>query len=91
MEILSVNFAIFVVQLAFCIVPIALGIRLFTLSSEIKRETRQKLSSKLLGDPALIEKRFFNFVLYCIACIFTLIELIIALLLFLSSSVYIIV
>ena len=36
MEILSINFAIFVVQLAFCIVPIALGIRLFTLSSEIK-------------------------------------------------------
>ena len=61
MEILSINFAIFVVQLAFCIVPIALGIRLFTLSSEIKDETRQKLSKKLLGEPTLIEPGFYNF------------------------------
>lgn len=67
MEILSINFAIFVVQLAFCIVPIALGIRLFTLSSEIKDETRQKISKKLLGDSTLIEPGFYKFALYFIA------------------------
>lgn len=83
MEILSVNFAIFVVQLAFCIVPLALGIRLFTLSSEIKEETRRKLSKKLLGDPNLVEKGFFNFGLYLIACISILFGIIVALILFL--------
>ena len=67
MEILSINFAVFIVQLAFCIVPAALGIRLITLSSEIKDETRQKISKKLLGDSTLIEPSFFNFVLYFIA------------------------
>lgn len=79
MEILSINFAIFVVQLAFCIVPIALGIRLFTLSSEIKDETRQKISKKLLGDPTLIEPGFFNFALYFIASSSTLFGVIVAL------------
>lgn len=83
MEILSINFAIFVVKLAFCIVPIALGIRLFTLSSEIKDETRQKLSKKLLGDSTLIEPGFYNFVLYFIACIFILFGTIVSLILFL--------
>ena len=79
MEILSINFAIFVVQLAFCIIPIALGIRLFTLSSEIKDETRQKISKKLLEDSTLIEPGFFNFVLYFIASFSILIGLIVAL------------
>ena len=83
MEILSINFAIFVVKLAFCIIPIALGIRLFTLSLETKEETRQKISKKLLGDPNLIEKAFYNFGLYFIASISILIGLIVALLLFL--------
>ena len=83
MEILSINFAIFVVQLAFCIVPIALGIRLFTLSSEIKNEARQKMSKKLLGDSTLIEPGFFNFVLYFIACISILVGIIVSLILFL--------
>ena len=72
MEILSITFAIFVVKLAFCIVPIALGIRLFMLSSEIKDETRQKISKKLLGDSTLIVPGFFNFVLYFIASASTL-------------------
>ena len=83
MEILSITFAIFVVKLAFCIVPIALGIRLFMLSSEIKDETRQKISKKLLGDSTLIEPGFYNFLLILISCAFILIGLIIALLLFL--------
>ena len=83
MEILSINFAIFVVKLVFCIVPIAFGIRLFALSSEIKDETRQKLSKKLLQDPTLIEPGFYNFVLYFIACVFILFGTIVALILFL--------
>ena len=83
MEILSINFAIFVVQLAFCIVPIALGIRLFTLSSEIKDETRQKISKKLLGESTLIEPGFYKFALYLIACISIIFGIIISLVLFL--------
>ena len=83
MEILSINFAIFVVQLAFCIVPIALGIRLFTLSSEIKDETRQKISKKLLGDSTLIVPGFYKFALYFIACISILFGIIVSLILFL--------
>ena len=83
MEILSINFAIFVVKLAFCILPIALGIRIFALSVEIKDETRQKISKKLLGDSTLIEPGFFNFVLYLIACISMIFGLITALILFL--------
>ena len=84
MEILSINFAIFVVKLAFCIVPIALGIRLFTLSSDIKDETRQKISKKLLEDSTLIKPRFFNFVLYFIASSFAIFGIIVAILLFLQ-------
>ena len=83
MEILSINFALFIVQLAFCIVPIALGIRLFTLSSEIKDETRQKISKKLLGDSTLIEPGFYKSALYFIACISILIGIIVSLILFL--------
>ena len=64
MEILNLSFAIFVVQLAFCIVPIALGIRLFTLTSEKKHEISQKLSKKFLGEADLIKPIFYNFVLY---------------------------
>ena len=64
MEILNLNFAIFVVQLAFCIVPIAMGIRLFTLTSEKKHEISQKLSKKILGEADLIKPSFYNFVLY---------------------------
>lgn len=67
MEILSINFAFFIVQLAFCIVPIALGIRIITLSLEVKDETRKKISKKLLGDSSLIAPGFYNFVLYFIA------------------------
>ena len=69
MEILSFNFAIFVVQLAFCIIPIVLGIRLYVLSSEKKEETRRKISKKLLGDPNLLEQGFYNFGLYLIGSI----------------------
>ena len=83
MEILSINFALFIVQLTFCIVPIAFGIRLITLSSEIKDETRQKLSKKLLGEPTLIEPGFYNFLLYFIAGLFILIGIVISLILFL--------
>ena len=83
MEILSVNFAIFVVKLAFCIVPVVFGIRLLTLSAEIKDETRQKLSKKLLEDSTLIKPGFYNIVLYVIACMFILTGIIISLILFL--------
>ena len=85
MEILSINFAIFVVQLAFCIVPIALGIRLFALPYDVKVETRQKISKKLLGDSSLIKQSFYNFVLYFIASIFILFGLLVALMLLISS------
>ena len=78
MEILSINFALFVVQLAFCILPIALGIRLYTLSPEKKRETREKLSKKLLGDSSLIETRFYNFTLNAIATISILMGLLVS-------------
>lgn len=83
MEILSINFALFVVQLAFCIVPIVLGIRLFTLSNEVKHETRRKISKKVLGDSNLIEPGFYKFALYFIACVFILLGLLVALILFL--------
>ena len=83
MEILSINFAIFVVQLAFCIVPIALGIRLFTLSYEINEEIRQNISKKLLGDSTLIVPGFYKFALYFIACSSILFGIIVALILFL--------
>ena len=83
MEILSINFAIFVVKLAFCVVPIAFGIRLFTLSSDINDEIRQKISKKLLGDSTLIVPGFYNFALYFIACIFILFGITVALILFL--------
>ena len=83
MEILSINFALFVVKLTFCVVPIAFGIRLFTLSSEIKDETRQKLSKKILGDATLIEPGFYSFALYFIACLFILFGTIVSLILFL--------
>ena len=83
MEILSINFAIFVVKLAFCVVPIAFGVRLITLSSEIKEETRRKLSEKLLGEPNLVEHGFFNFGLYFIASIFILFGIIVSIIMFL--------
>ena len=67
MDILSINFALFVIQLAFCIIPIALGIRLFTLSSEKKDDIREKLSKKLLGDASLITPGFYNYLIYTIA------------------------
>lgn len=82
MEILSIKFVVFVVKLAFCIVPIAFGIRLFTLSSDINEEIRQKISKKLLGDSTLIEPSFYKFALYFIACSFILFGIIIALFLF---------
>jgi hypothetical protein len=85
MEILSINFAIFVVQLAFCIVPIALGVRLFALSSDVKVETRKKISKKLLRDSSLIKQSFYNFVLYFMASIFILFGLLVALILLISS------
>ena len=85
MEILSINFAIFVVKLAFCVVPIALGIRLFALSNDAKVETRQKISKKLLGDSSLIKQSFYNFVLYFIASIFILFGLLVAFILLISS------
>lgn len=83
MEILSINFAIFVVQLAFCIIPFVVGIRLFCLTSERKDEIGQKLSKKILGDPSLMTRGFFNLSLYFIACIFLLSGTVFSLFLFL--------
>jgi hypothetical protein len=84
MEILSLNFAIFVFKLAICIIPIALGIRLFAKSQEQKIETRKKLSSKLLGDSNLLKQSVYNFGLYFIASISILTGLFLALLFLLS-------
>ena len=78
MEIISLNFALFVVQLAFCIVPIAVGLRLFTLSSEKKEQFRQSFSKRLLGDPSLINIRFFSNTLYLIAFLSSLFGLAVA-------------
>tara|TARA_B100001248_G_scaffold223050_1_gene179718 strand:+ start:157 stop:408 length:252 start_codon:yes stop_codon:yes gene_type:complete len=83
MEILSINFAIFVIKLAFCVVPIAFGVRLITFSSEIKEETMRKLSEKLLGEPNLVERGVFNFGLYFIASIFILFGSIVFIIMFL--------
>lgn len=83
MEILSLSFALFVVKLAFSILPIAVGIRLFVLPVDQKIETSQKLSSKLLGDSNLIKQSVFDFGLYFIASLFILFGIIVALLLFL--------
>jgi small-conductance mechanosensitive channel len=84
MEILSLNFAIFVFKLSICIIPIALGIRLFAKSQEQKIETRKKLSSKLLGDSNLLKQSVYNFGLYFIASISILTGLFLALLFLLS-------
>ena len=83
MEILSFDFAIYVVKIAFCILPIVLGISLFIVSSEKIEVTRRKISKKLLGDPNLLGQGFYNFVLYFIGSIFILMGLLVALLLFL--------
>ena len=83
MEILSINFALFVVKLAFCIIPIALAIRLFTLPHETKEETRKKIASKLLGDSSLIKQNFFNYALFCLAIILSVFGIIVSLILFL--------
>ena len=83
MEILSLSFAFFVFKLAICTVPIVLGIYLFLIPQEKKTETRQKLSSKLLGDSNLLTQKVYNFGLYFIACLSMLSGLIIALILFL--------
>ena len=83
MEILSLSFAVFVLKLAFCILPIVLGVSLFLVSYEKKEVTRRKISKKLLGDPNLLEQGFYNFVLYFIGSIIILIGLLVALLLFL--------
>jgi small-conductance mechanosensitive channel len=85
MEILSLNFAIFVFKLSICIIPIALGIRLFAKSQEQKIETRKKLSSKLLGDSNLLKQSVYNFGLYFIALISILTGLFLALLFLLSA------
>lgn len=82
MEILSLNFIFFVFQLSLCIVPIALGIRLFVLSSEKREDRRKIISKKLLGDPTLITQNFFNIVLYFIASAFVIFGLIVITILF---------
>ena len=84
MDILSVSFAIFVIKLAFCIVPISLGIRLFTFSSEAKDDLREKISKKLLGDPRLVESGFFNLFVYSFGGILIFMGVIIGLLLILG-------
>ena len=83
MEILSFGFAKYVVKIAFCVLPIVLGVSLFLVSSEKIEITRRKISKKLLGDPNLLGQGFYNFVLYFIGSLFILMGLLVTLLLFL--------
>ena len=83
MDILSLNFAFFIVQLAFCIVPIFLGVRILILNEEIKDEKREKISKKLLGDSSLIKPGFFKTILFLIAGGLIIFGVIVALVLYL--------
>lgn len=83
MEIISVSFAIFVIQLSLVIVPIALGIRLLTLSSEKREDLKVFLAKKLLGDEKLIQLDVFNLLLVIFGATLIVLGIVIALLLFL--------
>lgn len=83
MEIISIEFAIFLIKLAMVIVPIAFGIQLFTLSSEKKKDIKALIAGKLLGDERLIKLSVFNVWLRGFALISSLLGIIIAILLFL--------
>ncbi|RCL30321.1 MAG: hypothetical protein DBX03_02565 [Puniceicoccaceae bacterium] len=83
MEIISVSFAIFVIQLSLVIVPVVFGVRLLTLSSEKREDLKVFLAKKLLGDEKLIQLDVFNLLLVIFAVTFILLGIVIALLLFL--------
>lgn len=83
MEIISVSFAIFVIQLSLVIVPIAFGVRLLALSSEKREDLKVFLAKKLLGDEKLIQLDVFNLLLVIFGATLIVLGIIIALLLFL--------
>ena len=78
MEILSIDFAIFVIKLSLVIIPVAIAFRLFVLSSERKEDLKMFIAGKLLGDEQLIKMKVFNIWLHGIATTMLLLGIIIA-------------
>lgn len=78
MEILSIDFAIFVIKLSLVIIPVAIAFRLFVLSSEKKEDLKMFIAGKLLGDEQLIKMKVFNIWLHGIATTMLLLGIIIA-------------
>lgn len=83
MEIISIEFAFFLIQLALVIVPIAFGIRLFVMPSEKKNELKTFMAKKLLGDEQLIKLSVFNIWLHSFASISFMFGIIFAIVFFL--------
>lgn len=84
MEILSIDFAIFVIKLSLVIIPVAIAFRLFVLSSEKKEDLKMFIAGKLLGDEQLIKMKVFNIWLLGIATTMLLLGIIIATVLLLT-------
>tara|TARA_B100002019_G_scaffold251575_1_gene232095 strand:- start:51 stop:305 length:255 start_codon:yes stop_codon:yes gene_type:complete len=82
MEILSIDFAIFVIKLSLAIIPIAIAFRLFVLSSEKKEDLKVFIAGKLLGDEQLIKMKVFNIWLHGTASTMLLLGIIVAAVLF---------
>lgn len=82
MEILSIDFAIFVIKLSLAIIPIAIAFRLFVLSSEKKEDLKEYIAGKLLGDKQLIKMKVFNIWLHGTASTMLLLGIIVAAVLF---------
>ena len=78
MEILSIDFAIFVIKLSLAIIPAAIAFRLYVLSSEKKEDLKMFIAGKLLGDKQLIKMKVFNIWLHGIATIMLLLGIMIA-------------
>ena len=82
MEILSVSFAIFVIKLSFVVLPIVLAVKLILFTPN-KNSLRKQISAKLLGDPTLIQKGFFNVCYYFIAACFLILGMLLGIILLL--------
>ena len=61
MELLNIEFAILIVKLAICVLPLAIGISLVSRGEETKREIRDWVCSRLFGVSNAIDyKKFFR-------------------------------